>query len=220
MNVIQRAAGAVLVLALAASCTGSGGPALSGPPVEGFRDAKLIDVSGPGRPPPIDRPEFDSVTTAGLADDARVVVVRGTADVRAYPIVVLARRLVVNDSFGGIDLVVVYSPLCDAVGVWSRDATSEAGRVPGLLFAPAGKLYESTTVLYDRQTRSLWLPGTGRAVAGELRGASLARIDATLRSFAELRRMEPGAEVLTDGGPAGSGGELFGSDVGCVPRRS
>jgi len=179
------------------ACSSSGGPAVRAPAFPGYTPARMIDLFGPDEIPVIDAPRYEpAVGATWLADDAPVLVVQIGDRVRGYPLAVLARRQVVNDSLGGVAIVVAYSPLCDAATVFLREARGPSA-IPGLSFGSAGKLYESDLVLYDRQTRSLWLQFTGDAVAGELRGAHLDPVPSTIVDLATFRTDHPGAEVVS-----------------------
>jgi hypothetical protein len=215
MKSVGLVAAASLALAtFAVACAPGRGPVVSAPSAAGFDAARSIDVSSPGQPPPLDAPAHLPARDAVWPDDALVAVpgvgaaAFGRAPIVGYPIETLARRPVVNDTLAGISIVVVYSPPTGTLAVYARSATLGAGSVSGLSFTTAGKLYQSEVVLADRRTKSLWLGSSGRAVAGELRGAELPAIPCLVVDFRTIRAV-PGAQVIADpsaGAPPAFGG--------------
>jgi hypothetical protein len=91
------------------------------------------------------------------------VVVNGAP--RAYPLRVLVWHEVVNDTVGGIPIVVTYNPLSFGIAVFGRRV---AGRT--LEFGFSGLLYQSNLLMYDRAgthpAESLWSQLQARAIAG------------------------------------------------------
>jgi len=164
------------------------------PPASARFDAReLIDVLPPGRIPAIDHPRFSSGAGAAEWLDARepVVVVSVDADARAYPLAILVWHEVVDDTIGGVPLVVTYSPLCNAALAFDRRV---GGRTES--FSASGKLYRSDLVMVDRRSKSLWTQLNGRAVAGPAKGSTLAAIPAQIASLAEFRDAYPAGSVL------------------------
>ncbi len=132
-----------------------------------------------------------------LVPGDRVVglVVRGQA--RAYPLRFLVWHEAVNDTLGGLPVLVTYHPLSGSVAVFSRrvkDATLD--------FGFSGLLYQSSPLLYDREPEargeSLWSQLLQAAVAGPAAaaGAHLDVLPACLATWGEWRRREPGTTVL------------------------
>jgi len=68
-----------------------------------------------------------------------------------------------------------------------------------LTLGTSGKLYLSDLVMYDRQTESLWSQIEGRAVAGVLAGAELARVPVQTVAWAQWRAAHPDGWVETGG---------------------
>ena len=68
------------------------------------------------------------------------------------------------------------------------------GRV--LSFGHAGILYQSSFVMYDRQTKSLWVHVTGRAHAGPLTGKQLTFMPSTVTSWEQWKAAHPYTKVL------------------------
>jgi hypothetical protein len=149
--------------------------------------------------PPIDEPVYESVEDAAgwLEDTSPVMVVDIDGDVRAYPLAILTWHEIVNDTVGGVPLVVTYCPLCNSALVFERTVEGPDG--PEVLdFGTSGRLYLSNLVMYDRQHRNLWTQFEGEGVVGEpFLGAQLARVPAWLFGFAELAELHPDAQVLS-----------------------
>jgi hypothetical protein len=149
--------------------------------------------------PPIDDPVYESVEAAAgwLEATSPVMVVDVDDDVRVYPLAILTWHEIVNDTVGGVPLVVTYCPLCNSALVFERTIDGpDGGQV--LDFGTSGRLYLSNLVMYDRQHRNLWTQFEGEAVVGEpLLGTQLTRVPAWLFGFAEAAALHPNAQVLS-----------------------
>lgn len=94
-------------------------------------------------------------------------VVNGNAI--AYPSSVLTKELLINDTFNGKSILVVFNANSNTAQLFERVVNGE------LLDFSLTKENDKT-LLKDEQTGSLWLPLTGQAVQGELQGTILKRI--------------------------------------------
>jgi hypothetical protein len=149
--------------------------------------------------PPIDDPVYETVDDAAgwLGDDSPVMVVDVDGDVRAYPLAILTWHEIVNDTVGGVPLVVTYCPLCNSALVFERSIDGPDGEEI-LDFGTSGRLYLSNLVMYDRRHRNLWTQFEGEGVVGErFLGSQLTRVPAWLFGFAELAELHPDAQVLS-----------------------
>ncbi|MFO7779619.1 MAG: DUF3179 domain-containing protein [Nitriliruptoraceae bacterium] len=149
--------------------------------------------------PPIDDPVYESVDAAAewLEEDSPVMVVDVDGDVRAYPLAILTWHEIVNDTVGGVPLVVTYCPLCNSALVFERTVEGPDGEEL-LDFGTSGRLYLSNLVMYDRQHRNLWTQFEGEGVVGErFLGTELTRVPAWLFGFGEFRELHPQAQVLS-----------------------
>ncbi len=132
-----------------------------------------------------------------LLDGDRVVGVVVSGDARAYPLRLLRWHEVVNDTVGGVPVVVTYNPLCDAVVVARRP-----GHGTPVRFGFSGLLYQSNLVLYDRRTdgqpASLYNQLQARAIAGPAaaRGEELDVIPVAIASWGWWRSRHPATRVL------------------------
>lgn len=115
----------------------------------------------------------DSALVAGIWREGIRVV---------YPLLVLSKVEVINDTIGGEPVLVVYRPFVPPSEAVAAFAPIIDGR--RITMGLSGYLMDRTPVLYDRGTRSLWLQRDGAlaAIAGPLKGAAL--------------RTEGGVEIL------------------------
>ncbi|MBM5789713.1 DUF3179 domain-containing protein [Candidatus Parcubacteria bacterium] len=102
--------------------------------------------------PSLDEPVFESVAQADpyLDDAGYGIVVEAGARSRFYPYQILVWHEVVNDTFGGVPILVTYSPLCGAGLAFDRRGTDGP-----LSFGVSGNVYNNCPVLYDRADGSL-----------------------------------------------------------------
>lgn len=145
---------------------------------------------------PIDDPVFQPASTASewLEDRVPGVLAVLGEEARFYPLGILHRREIVNDSIGGIPVAVTYCPLCNTALTFDR-------RVEGrtLRFGVSGLLRNSDLVMWDDHTVSLWQQVTGEAVVGAAAGAVLNPLPTAIVSFGEFSASYPEGAVLTGG---------------------
>ena len=114
----------------------------------------------------------------GRIPDAALVAGLPRAGVRAaYPIVMLAKVEVINDTIGEEPLLVVYRPFAQPTEAVGAYAPVLDGR--RITMGLSGYLMERRPVFYDRGTESLWHERDGAliAIAGPLKGSALAAVD-------------------------------------------
>ena len=144
--------------------------------------------------PAIDDPTFHPVSEAPdyMLEDEAVLAVEIAGDARAYPLAMLIFHEIVNDTVGGVPVVVTYCPLCNSAVVFRRE-------VDGRLFdfGVSGNLRLSDLLMYDRQTESWWQQITGEAVVGELTGTRLEFLPAPLVSWGEFKSSYPEGLLLS-----------------------
>jgi hypothetical protein len=151
-----------------------------------------------GGPPPdgipaIDTPTFEAASTVDWLEDVEpVLLVEVDGQARAYPVQVMTWHEIVNDTFGDVPVTVSYCPLCNSAIAYLR-------RVDGrtLDFGTSGRLFNSSLVMYDRQTESLWSHFTGEAVVGVLTGTTLDTLPVSTVSWATFRDAHPEGLVLS-----------------------
>ena len=144
---------------------------------------------------PIDHPasrDFQVASEVDQLDAAEpVVAVQVGDDVRAYPLNRILAAHIVNDTVGGVPVLVSFCVLCDSSAVFERSVDG----VP-LEFATSYLLLDANLVMFDRQTKSWWPQLLGEAVAGDLTGKALRPVPSRVESFDSYRRRHPDGLVL------------------------
>ena len=137
-----------------------------------------------------------------LAEDAKVLAVRIGQEVRVYPVNLLVQHKVVNDVVAGRPIMAAYCILADLGSVYDR-----AYYDCNFNFGCSGYTYASPEIwdgrdsflLWDRETESLWLPATGLAVSGPMKGEAMKVLDEALWSqttWGKVKALYPQAVVL------------------------
>lgn len=127
-----------------------------------------------------------------LNDGDRVLGLVLEDSAKAYPIRILNYHEIVNDTCGDEEVTIVYSPLSGsgiAYRAWVKDGTA--------VFGHSGLLYDSATVMYDRETRSLWTHFDGEAVAGPSKGERLEALPLIQTTWKQWRERFPDTLVLS-----------------------
>jgi hypothetical protein len=151
-----------------------------------------------GGPPPdgipaIDEPKFLAVDDVDfLADDEPVLALEVDGDARAYPVQILTWHEIVNDEIGGEPITVSYCPLCNSAVAYVRKVDGAV-----LDFGTSGLLYNSSLVMYDRQTESLWSHYTATAIAGVYTGTELETRPLQMVGWSVWRDAHPDGKVLS-----------------------
>ena len=101
---------------------------------------------------------------------------------------------IVNDIVGKEPVTVTFCPLCNTAIVFERTMGNTINS-----FGVSGLLRYSDLIMYDRATDSWWQQVTGEAIVGELTGARLTYIPASIVSWADFRDTYPDGQVLTRG---------------------
>ncbi|MCA9912156.1 MAG: DUF3179 domain-containing protein, partial [Anaerolineae bacterium] len=107
---------------------------------------------------PIDEPRFETVqeASAWLMSSSPVIVVHIVQPARAYPLNVLARHEIINDTAGDLVLAVTYCPMCNSPIVYRREVDGQVLRL-----GVTGNLLGSNFLMWDDQTESWWQQFTG-----------------------------------------------------------
>ncbi len=155
-----------------------------------------LQHGGPPRDgiPSIDNPEFlsNGEVESWLGDNEPIIVLVQNGDARAYPLQILIWHEIVNDTVGGVPVLVTFCPLCNSSIVFDR-------RVDGTVyeFGTSGLLRNSDLVMYDRQTDSLWQQLNGEGVVGKHAGRRLKFLPSSVVSFSEFKHAYPDGKVLS-----------------------
>ena len=155
-----------------------------GPPKDGIRS--------------IDAPTFVSVEEASRYLGAQEPVIGLTleGETKAYPLRLLTRSEIANDTLGGVPVAVTYCPLCNTAIVFDRRVEGEVTE-----FGVSGLLRNSDMIMYDRASENLWQQFTGRPIVGALSATptQLRRYAARLESFENFAARAPEALVMSGG---------------------
>jgi Protein of unknown function (DUF3179)/Dolichyl-phosphate-mannose-protein mannosyltransferase len=140
----------------------------------------------------IDDPGFSPVKEAqGLEAGEPVIVVSSGGRAVAYPVRYLIWNGIVNDVLDGQPIAVTFDPIAGSARVYRRTVGGQT-----LTFGNSGLLRDGNALIYDRQTESWWPQLTGKAIAGDLAGASLEAVPFNVSSWSEFARAYPQGEVL------------------------
>ena len=144
-----------------------------------------------------------------LVPTDRVIGVSIAGESRAYPLMLLKLHELVNDTVGGVPILVTYSPLCDSVVVFDRrsarvprDPADPALPATAPEFGVSGLLYNSNLLMYDRRPvgadESLWSQLQARAVTGPAAraGRRLEILPAALTHWDRWLALHPATTVL------------------------
>lgn len=148
--------------------------------------------------PPIHEPVF--LPVADIDDIGPMEPVLGLTiadEARAYPLRILLFHEIVNDTVGGVPVLVTYCPLCNSGVVFDRRLYGQT-----LDFGNTGRLRHFDMVMYDHTTESWWQQASGEAVIGALSGARLDLLPTRLESLAAFRARAPDGLVLVPADPA------------------
>ncbi len=110
----------------------------------------------------------------------------------AYPLRILARHELANDTVAGIPISVVYCTLCQSGLTFDR-------RVEGQVidFQTSGLLANSNKIMVDVQTDTLWRHLEGVGFAGEHDGFELEQYPTITTTWADWIEEHPSSETLT-----------------------
>ena len=141
----------------------------------------------------VDSPEFADAETAGrwVAPSNTVIGFEVGEAAHSYPVHLMEYHQIVNDEVGGVPVVISYDPLTGLPAAYRRRVSDRT-----LEFGVSGLVYQSSFLLYDRQTQSLWLQWSGEAIAGPMLGERLERLRVRQEPFAVWRERHPDTKVL------------------------
>ena len=144
-------------------------------------DYDEIVTDGPRRDqiPPIHNPKFVEASTAegiGLKEPVLSIGING--DFRAYPLRILLWHEIVNDTVGGVPILVSYCPLCNSGVIFDRRVDGEV-----LRFGNTGRIRHFDMVMYDHNSESWWQQFLGEAIVGDMTGTRMKALPARLESL-------------------------------------
>lgn len=145
--------------------------------------------------PPLVQPAMLTAKEAVYLKDAHVVFgIQHAGEAKAYPKRILAWHEMALDRVGELDLTIVYCTLCGTVIPYRSLA---GGRKH--TFGTSGLLYQSSKMMFDAETQSLWSTAQGKPVVGTLVGAGLELdfVPIVTTNWGEWRRKYPHTQVLS-----------------------
>ena len=159
-----------------------------------------IVTDGPRRDqiPPVTDPKYIQAADGkelGPMEPVISVIING--DARAYPLRILLWHEIVNETIGGVPVLVSYCPLCNSGVVFDRRV---GGRT--LTFGNTGRIRHFDMVMYDQETESWWQQFLGEAIIGALTGTQMKLIPARLESPARFIARAPQGKLLVPGDPS------------------
>ena len=162
---------------------------------------ELDEIRSGGPPPdgipPVDEPKFlEPAAVDFLRDNEPVLALSIDGEARAYPVQILTWHEIVNDTVGGVPVSVTYCPLCNSALAYDRRVTID-GADEILDFGTSGLLWNSSLVMYDRQTETLWSHFTGEGVFGQLTGIELDDYPVSTVAWSTWRDAYPDGLVLS-----------------------
>lgn len=143
--------------------------------------------------PELNEPERVPAAQADyMFDDEIILGVVSGGQAVAYPLRVLARHELANDTVGGNPIALVYCTLCKSALVFERVVEGQT-----VSFLTSGLLVNSNKIMYDFETGTLWSHLRGVGIGGTLTGTEL-----TLGSVNHVRWSDwvdehPDTEVIT-----------------------
>ena len=168
-----------------------------GPVTSAFDDAEFRQLRPPDAIQPVYDPKFLGAHESDLPDDELVIGLNINGDARAYPAGLLYHREMVNDTVGGVPVLVTWCPLCYTALVHDRRVDGNRVR-----FGNQGALYKGAMTWFDHGTGSVWSQPFGAAIAGPLAGRSLELIPSQLTTWGQWLAAHPGSSVLVSDIPS------------------
>ena len=147
--------------------------------------------------PPIDNPRFDDLAEADLwlQEASPVIALEVDGIARAYPLAILTRHEIANDTIGETPVAVTFCPLCNSAIVFDRRVDGET-----LRFGVSGLLRNSDLIMWDDVTQTLWQQLTGEGIVGAHTGTLLDIVPSQLVGYGAFKEQYPQGEVLSTGG--------------------
>ncbi|HLJ57494.1 MAG TPA: DUF3179 domain-containing (seleno)protein [Chthonomonadaceae bacterium] len=194
------AAAAILICTLTAPAAASRGGE------QGARSATAPDVDMAALWDGRSAVEFHSVTLPKmvkaqdarfLIDDEYVLGVTSHGESRAYPTRFVSWHHIVNDKIakangaGATYITVTYCIVCNSGMAFDTPLVNDKP----VTFDFYG-LYNGVMTMFDRQTQSVWLQVSGRAVKGAMRGETLTSRPLLDTTWGEWRRLHPDTLVM------------------------
>ena len=188
-----------LISVLLLSCQDDDGPSRSfdnGSPPDWLIPEHRVFDGGPGKDgiPSLNNPSFVSLEEGDtfLEPDELVVGLKFGDEVRAYPHKILDWHELVNDSLGGVPVVLNYCPLTGTANCWDRRL-----KLGVTTFGVSGLIFNSNLIPFDRETESNWSQLLGKSVNGFYQGEEVREYPVLETSWETWKKMYPESVVLS-----------------------
>ena len=148
----------------------------------------------------LDQPTTVSVAEAashiGEFDEVMGITIEGES--RAYPIGLMNRYEIANDTLGGQAVAVTFCAYCNTGISFLRSVESEQGESQTLHFEVSGQFLDNAMVMMDRESGSLWAQSRLQAVEGSFTGQTLALLTASQVPWVEWVKAHPETTLVID----------------------
>ncbi len=143
---------------------------------------------------PIDEPRFEPVADSSwLADREPGAFVEVDGVAKFYPLSILTRHEIVNDTFADRPIAVTFCPLCNTALAFDPVVDGQT-----LRFGVSGLLRKSDLVMWDDVTQSLWQQITGEAIVGTMAGRRLSPVSTAIVSWGDFAANNPDGLVMSE----------------------
>ncbi|OVE81250.1 hypothetical protein BVY03_04290, partial [bacterium K02(2017)] len=155
---------------------------------------KEITNSGPPRDgiPVLSNPVFINSNQAKyLSDGDEILGISLNGIAKAYPVGILNLHEIVNDVIDKKPIMITFCPLCGTGSVFES-------KIKTLVYEykVSGLMHNSDSLLYDKQTKSLWSQHKMNAVAGKMKNTTLKPIKSIHTTWGQWKVKHPQTRVL------------------------
>ncbi|MCD6405332.1 MAG: DUF3179 domain-containing protein [Planctomycetes bacterium] len=139
------------------------------------------------------QPRFANLdTNRCVKDDEYVIGVVNGSTATAYPFKVLVKHKIINDNSQDPTVCVYFGAASRTFAAYARGTQGDAD-----VLACTGFMYNRVDLPYDAGTESLFLPLTGRFVAGRRIGERFKRLPCAVVTLARWRALYPKSRIMT-----------------------
>ena len=164
-----------------------------------FNEDRTVDLNeylrntDPDSIAPVYSPEYVGPQDVPLSPDELVMGVEINGEARAFPVGLMRNREMVNDTIGGVPVLVSWCPICFTGLVHDRRIDGEVAT-----FGNEGVLFMNAMTWWEHKTASVWSQPWGMAILGDLKGTQLTLIPYEFTTWAAWLDDHPTTLVLTD----------------------
>lgn len=152
---------------------------------------------------PVALPAYGALDALPWPDDDLALGYESGDDAYAYPINILNFHEIVNDTIGGVPVLITYCPLCFSGVVFNRELDGQT-----LTFGNTSALYQPDLVMSDHQTGSYRFQVSGESVVGTMTGSRLKPLALTTMPWGQWKGLHADTFLITGSGDPICGGTL------------